>query len=153
MGVISTRSLGQPSHKIEIIGSVQAQCIAIEQVRNDGVVSVGSELIGHQLAVLPDTDDIWEEENGCVLVNCLAFRFSNVGFDTSSNFDGRSCRLASVFASIVSSMSMRGDPDVLVLDTDGAAGGWWIGCHFGLLVDAQTKSEYRTKMRNQLKRE
>jgi hypothetical protein len=52
------------------------------------------------LAVLPDTDDIWEEKDGSVLVDSLALGFSDIGLD-AANFDGGACRFSSACGSIV----------------------------------------------------
>jgi hypothetical protein len=38
-------------------------------------------LISHQLAVLPDTDDIWEKNDRGIFMNSLSLGFSGVGFD------------------------------------------------------------------------
>lgn len=95
MGVLSIRSLRQPSHKIKVLRSVQAQGIAIEQVRNQGIVSVRSILISHQLAVLPDANDVGEEEDRGIFVHFLALGLRDISFD-AADFDGGSCGLASV---------------------------------------------------------
>ena len=70
-----------PGHEIKAIRTIQRQRITIEQVRNESVVSIGSILISDQLRVLPDTDDIWEEEDSRVLVNGLPAWLGDVDFD------------------------------------------------------------------------
>ena len=99
MGIISTRSLRQPSHQIEPVRSVQGQWIPVEKIGYEGVVSVLSILISHQSAVLPDSDDIGEEENRSVFVHCLAFGFGDVGFD-ATDFNGGSCGLTAACVSV-----------------------------------------------------
>lgn len=70
--VVSTSSLRQPRHQVEAIGPIEGEGIAIEKVWDDGIVPVGGVLVCHQLGVLPDTDDVWEEEDRGVLVDGLA---------------------------------------------------------------------------------
>jgi hypothetical protein len=45
------------------------------------------------LAVLPDTDDIWEVEDGGILVDVLAGGFGDIGVD-GTDFDGFASWLA-----------------------------------------------------------
>src|SRR5450756_2251113 len=72
MWIIAPSSLRQPLHQIEISRSIDLQRIAVEQIRDDGVVSVGGELVGHQLRVLPDADYVGEIEDRGVFVDGLA---------------------------------------------------------------------------------
>lgn len=51
-------------------------------------------MISHQFGVLPDTDDIWHEENGCILMDVLAAWFGDVGFDIA-DFGGYTGWIAS----------------------------------------------------------
>jgi hypothetical protein len=53
MWVIATSSLREPGHEIESLWNVQAKCISVEEIGDDGVVSIGCILISHQLGVLP----------------------------------------------------------------------------------------------------
>ena len=43
-------------------------------------------MVGHQLGVLPDTDDVGEEEECGIFVNCFAFGLRDVGFDAAGDF-------------------------------------------------------------------
>ena len=83
MRIVAISSLCQPLHKVKSLGRVQADGVAIEQVRHEGVVSIGSELIGHQLAVLPDANYVWQVENRGILVHSLALGLCDVGFDAA----------------------------------------------------------------------
>jgi len=87
VGVLSIGTLFQPSLKIEALGSVERDWVSIKEIRNNGVVAICCELVCNQLAVLPDTDHIWKEENSSVFVDGIASWFSDVGFDVT-DFDG-----------------------------------------------------------------
>lgn len=87
MRVLAIAALSQPSHDVEVCRPVQGHCVAVEQIRDDGVVAIGGVLVGHQLAVLPDTDNIWQVEDCGVLVDGLASRNGFVGLD-AANLDG-----------------------------------------------------------------
>jgi len=117
MRIIARRSLGQPSRKIESRRRIQGHRIAVKKIRNDGVVSICSKLISHQLGVLPyifllsilhssilidsirgdnsGRRDIQilitsgKKENSSILVD-IAFGFSNISLDVA-NFCGCSC--------------------------------------------------------------
>ena len=83
-------------------------------------------MISHQLAILPDANDVGEEEDGGVFVDRLPLGLGDVGFN-AADFDGAACGIASVEGSInVRSKwgegERRGRGEVLVLDADGAAG-------------------------------
>jgi hypothetical protein len=95
MRVVAISSLCQPLHNIKPRRGVQADGIAIEQVRHEGIVSIGSELISHQLAVLPDADYVWQVENRSILVHDLALGLCDVGFD-AADFNRAAGELASV---------------------------------------------------------
>jgi hypothetical protein len=97
--VVTAGTLGQPGHEVKVLWLVQGQWVAVEQVRDDGVVAIGGELVSHQLAVLPDTDDVWEVQNGGVLVDDLALGLGNIGLNVV-DFDGSSGRLTSVVVSV-----------------------------------------------------
>ena len=81
------RVLGAPGHEVEIWGTVQGEGIATEGIHDNGVVSVRGVLIGEQLAVFPDADDIGEEENGAVFVHCFALGLSYVGVVAAVELD------------------------------------------------------------------
>lgn len=94
VGVLAVRTFGQPLHEIEVFGTVQGERVAVEDVRNDGVVAVGGVLVGHQLAVLPDADDVGDVQQSDAVV-LLALGLGNVGV-ILANLDGLASRLASV---------------------------------------------------------
>lgn len=45
---------------------------------------ISRELIGHELTVLPDTNDIWKVEDGGVLVDDISSGFSDIGVNASN---------------------------------------------------------------------
>lgn len=78
--VVSRCTLGHPLHEVEALGwGTKRHRILIEEIWDKSVVAVGSELVGHQLGILPDADDVWEVENGSLLVDILASGLSLVG--------------------------------------------------------------------------
>lgn len=96
MWIIPARSLGQPLHQIEISRSIELQCTAVKQIWDDGVVSVDSELVGHQLRVLPDADYVGEIEDRGAFVDVLTGGLRDVGFD-APDFNGFAGWFTSVF--------------------------------------------------------
>jgi len=110
MRIIAPGAFRQPTHEIKALMTIQAHRITVKKVRNQGVVSIGSVLVGHQLRVLPDADHIRQEEDRGVFVDGLSRRLRDVGID-AADFDTFAGRLA------------------LVLHTNGAAGRWGVGSH------------------------
>ena len=78
--------LRQPPGEIKVVGSVDLQGVAPEEIRDDGVVPIGGELVGHQLRVLPDANHVWEKDDRGIFVDSLACRLGDVGFDIA-DFD------------------------------------------------------------------
>lgn len=58
MGVLAVGTFVQPLHDVETLRAVQGKRVTVEDINDDGVVAVGGEVVGHQLAVLPDADNI-----------------------------------------------------------------------------------------------
>lgn len=89
------RVFGTPRHEVEIRATVQGKRIATEGVHDDRVVSICGVLVGEQLAVFPNTDDIGEEEDGTVFVHCFALGLGYVGVVAAIELDHRAGDLAS----------------------------------------------------------
>jgi hypothetical protein len=96
MWIIPACSLGQPLHQIEISWSIDLQRIAVKQIWDDCVVSVASELVGHQLRVLPDADYVGEIEDRGAFVDVLTGGLRDVSFD-APDFNGFAGWFTSVF--------------------------------------------------------
>jgi hypothetical protein len=47
MGVIPSRPLRQPSHKVETVRAIQRECITVEEIGHEGVIAIGGELVGN----------------------------------------------------------------------------------------------------------
>ncbi len=111
MRVISGGPFRQPSNEIKTIRSVQTQWITVEQIRYESEVSIGGELVGNQLRVLPDPDHVGKEEDCGVFVDGLPCGLGDVCFDIA-NFDGFSGWLAAAFflTSFLSIASMQRRP-------------------------------------------
>lgn len=60
VGVLSIGALTKPLHNVEALRHLQWHGIAIESVNNKTCVTLSSEGIGHEFAVLPDSEDVWE---------------------------------------------------------------------------------------------
>jgi len=100
MGVLSINTFLQQFHDLESLRSVERNWVSIEQIRKDGIVSIGGVLIGHQLAVCPDTNHIGEEQNSGIFVYCAAGGLGDVGFDVA-DLDGLSGGLTSVKSDVL----------------------------------------------------
>ena len=95
MRIIAARALLQPLHEVKARRSIKLQLITVKEIRDDGVVPVCCELVGHQLGVLPDPNNVGEVDDCGVFVDGLAFRFGDVGFD-NADFDALARWLAAV---------------------------------------------------------
>lgn len=64
--VLAVRALLQPLHDVDLARRepVLWELVAVEEVGNDAEVSVGSVLVGNQLAVGPDAEDVGKVEDG-----------------------------------------------------------------------------------------
>jgi hypothetical protein len=98
MRILPIRALSQPFHNVKALRSVEGNWVAVKEIGDNGVIAIGSELVCHQLAVLPDTDYIWEVEDGGILVDSLASGLGDVCVDVT-DFDG--------FASWLSTLEMN----------------------------------------------
>jgi len=85
--VLAIRAMVEPLHEIETFRSVERQGISVEHVDDDGVVAVGGELVGNELAVEPDADDIGDEDQADALVALVRWRYSQVGIPLVSDLD------------------------------------------------------------------
>jgi hypothetical protein len=88
--------LRQPRREIKICMPVKCQLITVKQIRDQGVVSVGGELVRHQFRVLPDADYVGEKQDRDVFVDGLSGWLRDVGFDIA-DFDGFAGWFAAVF--------------------------------------------------------
>ena len=68
VGVFAVGALVEPVEDVEALGAVQLQLVAVEKIGDQSNVAVVGEGIGHQLAVLPDAQDIGQVEDSNVLV-------------------------------------------------------------------------------------
>lgn len=94
MGVLPVRASTQPLHEVEAGGHGHGDGVAVEDIHDNGVVTVGGELIGHELGVLPDTEDVGDVEECYAIVLVGALGFGDVGL-VLADLDGATSRLAS----------------------------------------------------------
>jgi len=89
VGVVAGSALGQPAHKVKAVtDGVEGEGVAVEDVDDEGDVAVGGELIGHQLAVLPDANDIGDVEQADALVLLVGGRGGQVAVPLAGDLDG-----------------------------------------------------------------
>jgi hypothetical protein len=93
VGVLAAGSLCPPSLKVKVGGSVELECIPVKLVDDHAKVSVGGKLVRHEFAVLPDADDIGDEQDSRARVSLARVRRCNVGVPFFSYLDHLPCRL------------------------------------------------------------
>lgn len=73
--------VGQPGGQISLarFHSADLDLVALEKIRDDGQVAIVGKLIGEELGVAEDTEDISQKDNGLVGVLVILGR-GNVGF-------------------------------------------------------------------------
>lgn len=143
--VVAGRSLLAPGEEVEALGWALRDRVAIEEVDDERQVAVGSELVGHELAVLPDAEDVREVENRGVLARRGGIRSRQVG-SMLADLDIGASRLAAVDEEtrVSKQVCVISDPsryvrwekrvDLLVFDADGAALSWRVGSHIAELL-------------------
>lgn len=85
--VVATGALGDPFHKVKLALAVQRQRIAVEDVWQQHGVSLSGKVVGQQLAVLPDANDVGDEENALAIANLVGRRSGQVGVNGSVDLD------------------------------------------------------------------
>lgn len=95
VGVLAVTALAEPLHDVEAVGAVQRERVAVEDVDNEGVVAVGGEVVGHELGVLPDANDIGDVQQSGAIVLLAGCGLGHVGL-IRANLDGLAGGLASV---------------------------------------------------------
>ena len=85
--VLSIGALGEPLHEIEVLVSVERQRVAVEDVDDEGRVALLGQLVGHQLAVLPDANDIRDVEECDILVLLVGWWRGKIAGVLSSDLD------------------------------------------------------------------
>jgi hypothetical protein len=95
MRVIALGTLCDPAHDIKTLRHRQRHNIAVEDIGNDSGVPVGGELISHQLAIGPDSEDIGNVHNSGSLVRLIRGGCRDVGVETAIELDHLAGGLAS----------------------------------------------------------
>jgi hypothetical protein len=74
--------LRKPSGEIDIAGIhiSDADLVTLEQIRDDGQEAIVGELIGEELGIGENAEDIGQEEDG-LLGSLVILRVGDVGFD------------------------------------------------------------------------
>lgn len=98
VGVVAGRAPRHPLHEVEVAGAVQRDRVPVEQVDDQRRVPVGRELVGDQLAVLPDPDHVRQDQDRrpVVLRRRVRLRCREVRVPLAADFEGRADRCASV---------------------------------------------------------
>jgi hypothetical protein len=73
--------VGQPGGQIGLAGLHvgKRDLVTLEQVRNDGQVAIGGELVGEKLGIGENAEDVGQEEDG--LVGALVLGVGDIGVD------------------------------------------------------------------------
>lgn len=85
--VVATGALGDPFDKVKVALAVQRQRIAVEDVRQQHGVALGGIVVGQQLAVLPDANDVGDEEDALAIADLVGRRRGQVGVDGAVDLD------------------------------------------------------------------
>lgn len=85
--VLAVAALSEPLEDVEALGARQGQLVAVKEVDNQGGVAIGSELVGEQLAVVPDAKDVGDKENTGVLVSLVGGGLGKVALVFASDGD------------------------------------------------------------------
>lgn len=85
--VVPIATLGEPGHEVKAIGPVELKCVAIEDVDYQSQIAAVGELVGHEVRVLPETDDIGDVEKADILVRLALRRGGYVGIILSGDLD------------------------------------------------------------------
>lgn len=93
--VLAIAAPSQPGHKVEVGWTIQLEGVAVEGVWHEGVVAVCGELVRHQLAVLPNANNVWQEQDSLLSVNHLLW-LSDIGLDVVPKTDGVACWCAPI---------------------------------------------------------
>lgn len=85
--VVAIRALGDPFDKVKVSLAVQRQRITVEDVWQQHGVSLRGKVVGQQLAVLPDTQDVGDEENALAIASLVGGRSGQVGVNGAVDLD------------------------------------------------------------------
>jgi hypothetical protein len=85
--VVASRSLGHPGPKVKVARPVQAEGVAVEDVGHQDGVALGGKIVGQQLAVLPDANDIGDEEDALALASLVGGGSGQVGVNVAVDLD------------------------------------------------------------------
>lgn len=94
--VVAAAAVRDPLAQLEALGAVERDGVAVEEVDDDGQVAALGKGVGHELAVLPDANDVGQVQDADVLAGRLVGRRGDVGLDGVVNFDDFALGLAPV---------------------------------------------------------
>lgn len=94
VGVVAVAASCEPLHDVEALGKGEGQLVAVEEIDDQGGVAVGGELVGQQLAVVPDAEDVGDEEDTGVLVRLVGGGLGEVALILAGDGDLLSLRSA-----------------------------------------------------------
>lgn len=92
--VVAAAAVRQPLAEVEALGPVEQHGVAVEEVDDDGQVAARGEAVGHELAVLPDANDVGQVQDAHVRAGRLLGRRGDVGLDGAVNLDDFALGLA-----------------------------------------------------------
>ena len=135
MRVLAVGTLLEPLHEVESLRAVEGDGIAVEHVEEQSQITIGGKLIGDELAVLPNANDVRDEQDTDALVRLVGGRGCEVRVvlvgDADQLAGGRATEDTRLAAGLKASLLDVGRP-ILMLDTDSAASCRGIGGHGGV---------------------
>lgn len=76
-----------PAHEVETLRTIQWDWVAVERVDQQSVIPIGGELVSNEFAVLPDTNNIRDDEDSSILVDVVALGLCGVSSDLAINLE------------------------------------------------------------------
>lgn len=110
--------LGEPRGEVDLarVHVANGDLVTLEQIGDNGQEAIVGELVGQELGVGEDAEDVGQEENGLVGALVLGVRDVGVDWETLVNWGGFPIRVASHAAkrcpSVFSSLSTNSPPSM-----------------------------------------
>ncbi len=133
--VLAVGPLLEPLHEVESLRAVEGDGIAIEYVEEQGQIAVGGELVRNELAVLPDADDVRDQQDADALVRLVGGRGCEIRVvlvgDADQAAGGRATEETLLARMRHATVLDVGRP-ILMFDADSAASCGGFGGHGGV---------------------
>lgn len=133
--VLAVGPLLEPLHEVESLRAVEGDGIAIEHVEKQRQITIGGKLVGDELAVLPNADDVRDEQDADALVRLVGGRGCEVGVVLVGDADqlaGGCATEDTLLAMMLQASVLDVGRPILMLDADSAASCGGVGGHDGV---------------------